>query len=122
MIKRENRNWRRKKRHLSIRKKIHGTAERPRLCVYKSEKHIYAQVIDDDKGHTLVAASTLDKELREALKKTWNKEAAREVGKLIGKRAIEKGIKKVVFDRGGYRYHGRIAELAEGAREAGLEF
>lgn len=122
MIKKENRNWRRKKRHLSIRKKIHGTADRPRLCVYKSEKHIYAQIIDDEKGHTLVAASTLDKELRETLKKTWNKEAAREVGKLIGKRAIEKGIKKVVFDRGGYRYHGRVAELAEGAREAGLEF
>ncbi|SHH49996.1 50S ribosomal protein L18 [Thermosipho atlanticus] len=122
MIKKENRNWRRKKRHLSIRKKIYGTADRPRLCVYKSEKHIYAQIIDDDKGHTLTSASTLDKELREVLKKTWNKEAAREVGKLIGKRAIEKGIKKVVFDRGGYRYHGRIKELADGAREAGLEF
>jgi len=122
MIKKENRNWRRKKRHLSIRKKIYGTAERPRLSVYKSEKHIYAQIIDDDKGHTLVAASTLDKELRDVLKKTWNKEAAREVGKLIGKRAVEKGIKKVVFDRGGYRYHGRIKELADGAREAGLEF
>lgn len=122
MIKKENRNWRRKKRHLSIRKKIHGTADRPRFCVYKSEKHIYAQIIDDNKGHTLVAASTLDKELRESLKKTWNKEAAREVGKLIGKRAVEKGIKKVVFDRGGYRYHGRIKELADGAREAGLEF
>ncbi|MDK2886793.1 MAG: large subunit ribosomal protein [Thermosipho sp. (in: thermotogales)] len=122
MIKKENRNWRRKKRHLSIRKKIYGTADRPRLSVYKSEKHIYAQIIDDDKGHTLVAASTLDKELRDVLKKTWNKEAAREVGKLIGKRAVEKGIKKVVFDRGGYRYHGRIKELADGAREAGLEF
>ncbi|MBO8161950.1 MAG: 50S ribosomal protein L18 [Thermosipho sp. (in: Bacteria)] len=122
MIKKENKNWRRKKRHLSIRKKIRGTADRPRLCVYKSEKHIYAQIIDDDKGHTLVAASTLDKELKEVLSKTWNKEAAREVGKLIGKRAIEKGIKKVVFDRGGYRYHGRVKELADGAREAGLEF
>ncbi|QTA38697.1 50S ribosomal protein L18 [Thermosipho ferrireducens] len=122
MIKKENRNWRRKKRHLSIRKKIYGTEERPRLCVYKSEKHIYAQIINDEKGHTLVAASTLDKELREQLQKTWNKEAAREVGKLIGKRALEKGIKKVVFDRGGYRYHGRVKELADGAREAGLEF
>jgi large subunit ribosomal protein L18 len=122
MIKKENRNWRRKKRHLVIRKRIHGTADRPRLCVYKSEKHIYVQIIDDDKGHTLVAASTLDKEIRDTLKKTWNKEAAREVGKLAGKKALEKGIKKVVFDRGGYRYHGRIKELADGAREAGLEF
>jgi len=122
MIKKENRNWRRKKRHLVIRKRIHGTADRPRLCVYKSEKHIYVQIIDDDNGHTLVAASTLDKEIRDTLKKTWNKEAAREVGKLAGKRALEKGIKKVVFDRGGYRYHGRIKELADGAREAGLEF
>lgn len=122
MIKKENRNWRRKKRHLVIRKRIHGTADRPRLCVYKSEKHIYVQIIDDDKGRTLVAASTLDKEIRDTLKKTWNKEAAREVGKLAGKRALEKGIKKVVFDRGGYRYHGRIKELADGAREAGLEF
>ncbi len=122
MIKGINREEKRKRRHLRIRKKVFGTPERPRLAVYRSNKHIYAQIIDDTKGHTLVAASTLDKELRDKLQKTWNKEAAREVGKLIGKRAVEKGIKKVVFDRGGYKYHGRIKELADGAREAGLEF
>ncbi len=122
MIKGINRAEKRKRRHLRIRKKVFGTSERPRLAVHRSNKHIYAQIIDDTKGHTLVFASTLDKELRDKLQKTWNKEAAREVGKLIGKRAVEKGIKKVVFDRGGYKYHGRIKELADGAREAGLEF
>ncbi len=122
MIKRINRSEKRKRRHLRIRKKVFGTPERPRLAVYRSNKHIYAQIIDDTKGHTLVAASTLDKELRGKIQKTWNKEAAKEVGKLVGKRAVEKGIKKVVFDRGGYKYHGRIKELADGAREAGLEF
>ncbi len=122
MIKRIDRKKLRKRRHLRVRKKVFGTPERPRLSVYRSNKHIYAQIIDDTKGHTLVAASTLDKELRDKLEKTWNKEAAREVGKLIGKRALEKGIKKVVFDRGGFKYHGRVKELAEGAREAGLEF
>jgi large subunit ribosomal protein L18 len=122
MIKRIDRKERRKRRHLRVRKKVFGTPERPRLSVFRSNKHIYAQIIDDTKGHTLVAASTLDKELRDKLQKTLNKEAAREVGRLIGKRALEKGIKKVVFDRGGYKYHGRVKELAEGAREAGLEF
>ena len=122
MIKKISRNERRKKRHLRVRKKVFGAPERPRLSVFRSNKHIYAQIIDDTKGHTLVAASTLDKELRDKIQKTWTKEAAREVGRLIGKRALEKNIKKVVFDRGGYKYHGRVKELAEGAREAGLEF
>ena len=122
MIKKESKNERRLRRHKRIRKKVFGTPERPRLCVFRSNKHIYAQIIDDTIGHTLVSASTVDPELREKLQKTWNKEAAREVGKLIAKRALEKGIKKVVFDRGGYRYHGRVKELAEGAREGGLEF
>ena len=122
MIKKISRNERRKRRHLRVRKKVFGTPERPRLSVFRSNKHIYAQIIDDTKGHTLVAASTLDKEIRDKIQKTWTKEAAREVGRLIGKRALEKNIKKVVFDRGGYKYHGRVKELAEGAREAGLEF
>ncbi len=122
MIKKIDRKKLRRRRHLRIRKKVFGTSERPRLAVYRSNKHIYAQIIDDTKGHTLVFASTLDKELRDKLEKTWDKNAAREVGKLIGKRALEKGIKKVVFDRGGFKYHGRIKELADGAREAGLEF
>jgi len=122
MIKKESKNERRLRRHRRIRKKVFGTPERPRLCVFRSNKHIYAQVIDDTIGHTLVSASTLDPELREKLQKTWNKEAAREVGKLIARRALEKGIKKVVFDRGGYKYHGRVKELAEGAREGGLVF
>ncbi len=122
MIKKIDRKKLRRRRHLRVRKKVFGTSERPRLAVYRSNKHIYAQIIDDTKGHTLVFASTLDKELRDKLEKTWDKNAAREVGKLIGKRALEKGIKKVVFDRGGFKYHGRIKELADGAREAGLEF
>lgn len=112
----------RKRRHLRVRKRVSGTPERPRLSVYRSLKHIYAQVIDDTRGHTLVAASTLDPELRGKLQKTGNVEAAREVGRLIARRALEKGITKVVFDRGGYRYHGRVAALAEGAREGGLQF
>ncbi|HDG61862.1 MAG: 50S ribosomal protein L18 [Thermotogae bacterium] len=122
MIKKESKNERRLRRHRRVRKKVFGTPERPRLCVFRSNKHIYAQIIDDTIGHTLVSASTLDPELREKLQKTWNKEAAREVGKLIARRALEKGIKKVVFDRGGYKYHGRVKELAEGAREGGLVF
>ena len=122
MIKKIDRKKLRRRRHLRVRKKVFGTPERPRLAVYRSNKHIYAQIIDDTKGHTLAFASTLDKELKGRLEKTWSKEAAKEVGKLIGKRALEKGIEKVVFDRGGYKYHGRIKELADGAREAGLKF
>lgn len=122
MIKKEDRNLKRIKRHLRIRKKVKGTPEKPRLAVFKSEKHIYAQIIDDTKGHTLVSASTLDKELRQRLSKTYNVEAAKEVGRLIAQRALSLGIKTVVFDRGGFKYHGRIKALADAAREAGLKF
>ncbi|WP_448522947.1 50S ribosomal protein L18 [Pseudothermotoga sp.] len=122
MIKKEDRNLKRIKRHLRIRKKVKGTPEKPRLTVFKSEKHIYAQIIDDTKGHTLVSASTLDKELRQKLSETHNIEAAKEVGKLIAQRALSLGIKTVVFDRGGFKYHGRIRALADAAREAGLKF
>ncbi|MDH7600845.1 MAG: 50S ribosomal protein L18 [Armatimonadota bacterium] len=110
------------KRHKRVRKKISGTAERPRLNVFRSLANIYAQIIDDERGHTLVAASTLDPEIKSAIKTGGNVEAARLVGRLIGKRALEKGIETVVFDRGGYKYHGRVAALADGAREAGLKF
>ncbi len=122
MLKQFNRNEERKKRHRRVRQKVYGTPERPRLNVFRSNKHIYAQIINDESGHTLVAASTLDKELKDKLTSTGNKEAARLVGELIGKRALEKGIDSVVFDRGGYLYHGKIKELADGAREAGLKF
>jgi len=122
-LKKLERRLRRKKR---VRKKVFGTPERPRLSVYRSLKHIYAQIIDDTRGHTLVAASSLSPEIRERweeLKKEGGKTAvARAVGELIGKRAVEAGIKKVVFDRGGFKYHGRVKALAEGARAAGLEF
>lgn len=121
MITKPDRNKIRKVRHLRVRKKVHGTAERPRLNVYRSNQHIYAQVIDDVKGVTLVSASTLDPALKD-LANGSNVEAAKKVGELVAKRAQEKGIKNVVFDRGGYIYHGRIKALAEAAREAGLEF
>ncbi|ADH61604.1 ribosomal protein L18 [Thermoanaerobacter mathranii subsp. mathranii str. A3] len=121
MIKKPNRNELRKRRHLRIRKKVFGTPERPRLNVFKSLKHIYAQIIDDTKGHTLVHASTLDPELR-SITKGANKQSAKLVGELIAKRALEKGIKDVVFDRGGYIYHGVVKELADAARQAGLNF
>jgi len=120
VINKPNSNEARLRRHARVRKKVFGTAERPRLNVYRSLKHIYAQIIDDEAGKTLVAASSLDKELRNMY--GGNKEAAREVGKLVAKKALEKGIKKVVFDRGGYLYHGRVKELADGAREGGLDF
>jgi len=122
MIKIQDRNKIRERKHARVRKKITGTAERPRLSVFRSARHIYAQIIDDETGNTLVAASTLDEAIKGKLSYYGNKAAAREVGKLIGSKAIEKGIKHVVFDRGGYLYHGRVQELAEGAREAGLEF
>jgi len=121
MIKKPNRKEVRARKHLRVRKKVFGTPERPRLSVYRSLRHIYAQIIDDVAGHTLVAASTLDPALRD-LPSTSNKEAARKVGELLAKKALERGIKKVVFDRGGNKYHGRIAALAEGARGGGLEF
>lgn len=122
MINKQSKNISREKRHLRVRKKVSGTAERPRLNVYRSEMNIYAQVIDDLAGKTLVSASTLDKEIKEKLPVGSNKEAAKAVGELIAKRALEKGIKTVVFDRGGYIYHGRVKELAEAARSAGLDF
>ena len=109
----------RQRRHIRVRRKISGTAERPRLCIYRSNNNIYAQIIDDVAGNTLVAASTLDKEIKT---KHANKEAAKEVGTLIAKRAADKKIVDVVFDRGGYIYHGVVKELAEAARESGLKF
>ncbi len=112
----------RKRRHRRVRKKIFGTPERPRLCVFRSLKHIYAQIIDDTIGHTLVAASTLDPALREKIKGKTKTEQAREVGLLLAQKALAKGITKVAFDRGGYKYHGRVKALAEGARKGGLEF
>lgn len=105
-----------------MRKKVVGTAARPRLNVFRSLSHMYAQIIDDQTGTTLVSASTLDKDLRDAVEYGGNIGAAKAVGAAVAKRAIEKGIKQVVFDRGGYIYHGRIAAVAEAAREAGLEF
>lgn len=110
------------KRKLRIRKKISGNSTRPRLCVYKSLNHIYVQIIDDEKQHTLCAASTLSKELKSTLKSTKSKEAAIAVGKLIAEKALKAGITKVVFDRNGYKYHGKVKLLAESAREAGLNF
>ena len=107
-------------RHARVRKSVIGTAEKPRLCVYRSLNHIYCQLVDDSKGHTLVSASTLDQELKSGNKKKT--ETAAFVGKMIAKRASESGIKKVVFDRGGYQYHGRVKALADAARKAGLEF
>ncbi|MBE7008587.1 MAG: 50S ribosomal protein L18 [Ruminococcaceae bacterium] len=119
MIKRPDTKAQRLKRHKRVRSKVSGTPERPRLNVFRSENNIYAQIIDDVAGNTLVAASSLDKEITG---NGGNKAAARAVGKLIAERAKAKGINAVVFDRGGYLYHGRVAELAEGAREGGLEF
>ena len=119
MVSKTNRKLERERRHKRVRTKISGTAECPRLCVFRSNSNIYAQVIDDTKGVTLAQASTLDKEVKT---KKSNKEAAKEVGALVAKRAIEKNIKTVVYDRGGYIYHGIVKELAEAAREAGLEF
>ena len=119
MIKRADSNKARAKRHARVRAKISGTPECPRLNVFRSAKHIYAQLIDDVNGVTLASASTMDKEFEGA---GGNTEAARKVGQMIAKRALDKEIKDVVFDRGGYIYHGRVKELAEGAREGGLNF
>ena len=112
----------RKGRHRRVRKRVQGTRSRPRLNVFRSLKHIYAQIIDDTKGHTLVAASTLDPEIRGRLNGLTKTEQARLVGELIAKRARRRRIKRVVFDRGGYKYHGRVKALAEAAREGGLDF
>ena len=119
MVKKTDRKAERLRRHARVRRKISGTAECPRLCVFRSNNNLYVQVIDDVKGNTLASASTLDKEVKT---KHSNKEAAKEVGALIAKRAIEKNIKTVVFDRGGYIYHGAVKELAEAARKGGLKF
>ncbi len=122
MFKKANRNLTRKKRHFRVRDKVKGTAERPRLNVYRSLNNIYAQIIDDNSGQTIVAASTLDKEIKSQIQNTGNKDGAKLVGKLVGERALGKGIKSVTFDRGGHIYHGRIKALADGARESGLDF
>ena len=119
MITKQDTNKARLQRHKRVRAKISGTAERPRLCVYRSNANISAQVIDDVAGVTLVSATTTEKDFTNY---GGNKEAAREIGKLVAKRALEKGIEEVVFDRGGYVYHGRVQELADGAREGGLKF
>ena len=120
MIKKESSNKARQKRHGRLRQKLSGTPQRPRLNVYRGLKNIYAQIIDDTTGNTLVSVSSLDKDL--GLSYGGNKDAAKAVGEAIAKKAIEKGIKAVVFDRGGYIYHGRVSELADGARSGGLEF
>jgi large subunit ribosomal protein L18 len=122
MIKKISRQAVRVKKHLKIRNKISGTPARPRLAVYRSNTHIYAQIIDDVKGNTLVAASTVEKAIKETLEKTNDITAAKAVGDAVAKKAIEKGIDAVVFDRGGYIYHGKIKALADAAREAGLKF
>lgn len=122
MINKENKNARRRHRHLRVRKTVFGTAQAPRLNVYRSTENIYAQVIDDEKSVTLCSASTLSKELADELNNKTKTEQAFAVGELVGKLALEKGIKEVVFDRGGYLYTGRVHALAEGARKAGLEF
>ncbi|ASS76913.1 50S ribosomal protein L18 [Tumebacillus algifaecis] len=122
MITKGDKNKARKRRHFRVRRKVTGTALRPRLNVFRSSKHIYAQVIDDATGTTLASASTVDPALKGEVGHGGNIDAATKVGELVAKRAIEKGITNVVFDRGGYLYHGRIAALAAAAREAGLEF
>ena len=115
-----SRNDKRVKRHERVRKNLFGTPERPRLCVFKSSKNIYAQVIDDTTGTTIVSASTLDKDIE--VENGGNKAAAKVVGESVAKKALEKGISEVAFDRGGFLFHGRVKELADGAREAGLKF
>ncbi len=122
MLRKGSKNDARQKRHLRLRKNLTGTAEKPRLNVFRSLNHIYAQIIDDKSGTTLVAASTMDKDVRGSVEYGGNVEAAKAVGAAIAKKALDKGIKQVVFDRGGYIYHGRVAALAAAAREAGLEF
>ena len=121
-VRRLSREAHRRRIHVRMRKRIAGTSERPRLCVHRSTKHIRAQVIDDATGRTIVSASSLDKEVRARIKGGGNVAASKVVGKIIAERARAKGIEQVVFDRGGYQYHGRVQALAEAAREAGLKF
>ncbi len=118
----KSREHKRIRRHIRVRRNVAGTADRPRISVFRSLSEIYAQVIDDTSGKTLASASSVDKELREKIGKLKKSEQAKEVGKALAQRAQSKGIKQVVFDRGGYRYHGRVKALAEAAREAGLQF
>ena len=122
MVSKESKKEIREKKHMRIRNRFSGTAERPRLAVFRSNNHMYAQIIDDTVGQTLVSASTLAKDVKAQLKKTNDVEAAAYVGTVVAKRALEKGISTVVFDRGGYIYQGKVAALADAAREAGLEF
>ncbi len=117
-----NRRKARERRRAHVRKRVVGTPERPRLNVFRSLNHIYAQVIDDSRGHTIAAASTIDKEVREQIVGMNKTEQAQVVGRVVAERALAKGVKKVVFDRAGYKYHGRVKALAEAARKAGLEF
>jgi len=122
LLQKQDKNKSRQKRHFRVRKNVSGTQQRPRLNVFRSLNHIYAQIINDETGTTLVSASTMDKEVSATLSYGGNINAAQVVGKLVAERAVAKGISKVVFDRGGYLYHGRVAALAAAAREAGLEF
>ena len=122
MVSKKARNEIREKKHRRLRNRFSGTAERPRLAVFRSNNHMYAQIIDDTVGNTLVSASTLDKELKAELEKTNNVDAASKLGTVIAKKALDKGITTVVFDRGGFIYHGKIKALADAAREAGLNF
>ena len=122
MIKKQSRKDVRVKKHMKVRNRLSGTAERPRLAVFRSNNHMYAQIIDDTVGNTLVSASTLQKDVKAELEKTNNVEAAAKLGEVIAKKALDKGIKTVVFDRGGFIYQGKIKALADAAREAGLEF
>lgn len=122
MVNKESRSEVRIKKHMRVRNHLAGTADRPRLAVFRSNNHMYAQIIDDSVGNTIVAASTVEKPIKEALEQTDNVDAAAYVGKVVAERALEKGIKTVVFDRGGFIYQGKVQALADAAREAGLEF
>lgn len=122
MIKQFDRAAARRRRHRRIRAKVSGTGQRPRLCVFRSLRHIYAQIIDDERGHTLVAASTMEPAIRDAVQSRHKAEQATAVGKALAERATQQGITEVVFDRGGYKYHGRVKALADAAREGGLTF
>ena len=122
MVNKESRSEVRIKKHMRVRNHLAGTADRPRLAVFRSNNHMYAQIIDDSVGNTIVAASTVEKSIKEALEQTDNVDAAAYLGKVVAERALEKGIKTVVFDRGGFIYQGKVQALADAAREAGLEF
>ena len=122
MVSKKSRSEVRIKKHMRVRNHLAGTADRPRLAVFRSNNHMYAQIIDDSVGNTIVAASTVEKSIKEALEQTDNVDAAAYVGKVVAERALEKGIKTVVFDRGGFIYQGKVQALADAAREAGLEF